>query len=56
MVAVVSHKTRLTMDALAELVANGSTISGAGLTLGLTQSYADQLWQRIKRELGAQAV
>ena len=32
-----------------------ATIVGAARLLGVSQSRADQLWQRIRRELGPQA-
>jgi hypothetical protein len=51
----VSQKTLGLMDQLAELVAEGSSVVGAGRELGLTQSRADQLWQRIKKPMGMQA-
>lgn len=56
MVGRVSEKTVRLMGELAELVAEGDSIVGAGRKLGLKQSYTDQLWQRIRRGLGEQAV
>lgn len=48
---------RLTLtDRLAEHVAEGQTIAGAGWKLGLTVSGANQLWDGICRALGPQAV
>jgi hypothetical protein len=45
------------MDALADLLADGvKSVSEAARRLGMTQSRADQLWQRIRRALGPQAV
>jgi hypothetical protein len=45
------------MDQIADAMANGCpSISEAARRLGLTQSRTDQLWQRIRRDLGAQAV
>lgn len=44
------------MNALADLMADGvATIVGAARLLSVSQSRADQLWQRIRRELGPQA-
>ena len=57
MVARVSSKTIALMDDLAERMANGcASISQVARDMGITQSHADQLWQRIRRALGAQAV
>jgi hypothetical protein len=56
MANVVSQKTRRLMDELAGLIAEGESIIGAGRRMGLKQSYTDQLWQRIRRQLGEQAV
>lgn len=54
---ILSALTMVRMDLLAEEMANGCpTIVEAARRLGLTQSRADQLWQRIRRDLGAQAV
>jgi hypothetical protein len=52
----VSERTVSLMDDLAKLVSEGDSIVGAGRKLGLKQSYTDQLWQRIRRGLGEQAV
>jgi len=51
-----TDKTRQGMDDLAEAMANGApSISAAARELHLTQSRADQLWQKIRAELGSQA-
>lgn len=42
-------------DAMAELVAEGSSVNAAGQQLGLTRGQAVATWRRICRELGAQA-
>lgn len=56
MVARVSKNTLRTMDLLAEHMAEGCpTIAEAARRLGITQSWADNCWQRIKRGLGEQA-
>jgi hypothetical protein len=48
--------TRQLMDDLADLMAEGCpSISEAARRLGLGQSHADQLWQRIRKALGPQA-
>lgn len=44
-----------TRDCLAEMVANGLTISAAAKALGVSQQRASQHWARIKRDLGSQA-
>lgn len=51
------HRTTIEqMNALADLMADGvKTISGAARLLSMQQQRADQLWQRIRRELGPQA-
>ena len=55
-VANVQRTTVEQMNALADLMADGvATIVGAARLLGVSQSRADQLWQRIRRELGPQA-
>ena len=54
--AKVQRTTIEQMDTLADLMAGGvPTIIGAARLLGVSQSRADQLWQRIRRELGPQA-
>lgn len=41
---------------LAELMAEGcASIAGAAREMAITRSWADQLWQRIRSELGEQA-
>lgn len=56
MVAAVSKNTLRTMDFLAEQMAEGCpSIAEAARRLGITQSWADQCWQRIRRGLGDQA-
>jgi hypothetical protein len=52
----VSAETRKRMDQLAERVADGSSIAAAGRAIGLSQTMADKLWQRIRRDIGEQAV
>lgn len=53
---VLSALTLVRMDLLADEMANGCpSIVEAARRLGLTQSRADQLWQRIRRELVVQA-
>ena len=47
---------RIRRDALAELVAEGSTVKAAGQTLGLSREVANNLWRRIRADLGSQAV
>lgn len=44
------------MNRLAELVANGTSISEAGRAMGITKGQAMGLWERIKAGLGAQAL
>lgn len=52
----VTAKASSEADALAALMAEGCpTVSEAARRLNLTQSRADQLWQRIRRDLGQQA-
>ncbi len=48
-------ETVANMDALAEHVADGGSVRGWSKANGFSQSRADQLWQHIKRGLGAQA-
>ena len=43
-------------DLLAELVAEGATITEAGRAMGMAQQRASALWQRIVRQMGEQAV
>ena len=44
------------MDKLAELMADGCpSIIEAAYRMRVTQSWADRLWQRIRRQLGSQA-
>lgn len=53
----VRNKTRQAMDDLAEEMANGSpSISQAARTMRIDQRRANELWQRIRAELGPQAV
>lgn len=53
---VVAPKTVEQMDDMAERMANGCrSVSAVARDMGLTQSRADQLWQRIRRGLGEQA-
>ena len=53
----IASDTRRKMDELAELMGAGCpSIVEASRRMGLTQSRTDQLWQRIKRDLGPQAV
>lgn len=53
----VSPETLAAMNRLADTMAEGCpSISEAARRLGLTQSRTDQLWQRIRRGCGAQAV
>lgn len=55
-VKVQQRTTAEHMNALADLMADGvATIVFAARLLGVSQSRADQLWQRIRRELGPQA-
>lgn len=43
-------------DELAELMASGCpSVAEAARRMVISQSYADQMWQRIKRRLGNQA-
>lgn len=42
-------------NALAELVANGATVTEAGARLGLTRGQTAGAWANIKAGLGAQA-
>ena len=52
----IADATRQAMDDLAEAMAEGApSVSAAARTLRLTQSRADQLWQRVRAELGPQA-
>lgn len=44
------------MDALAELVAEGASISAAGNQLGMSEAQTSSTWRAIVREMGAQAV
>lgn len=50
-----SPKTVAQIDSLAEHVANGGEISDWRRANGLTNSWAAQLWSKIRRDLGAQA-
>ena len=43
------------MDALAELVSAGATVSGAARRLRISHFRADYLWARIVARLGPQA-
>lgn len=53
----ITQKTVDDMAVLAELMATGCpSVSEGARRMGLTQSRGDQLWQRIRRELGEQAV
>ena len=56
MVGVVAAKTRTQMDELADHMADGCpSISEAARRMGMAQNRTDQLWQRIRRDLGEQA-
>lgn len=44
------------MDTLAELVAEGMGPRAAGTSMGLTPGQTANVWDRIKKGLGAQAV
>lgn len=56
MAGKISAETAANMDRLADAMADGCpSISQAARDLGLTQSRADQLWQRIRKGLGEQA-
>lgn len=53
----VRNKTRQAMDDLAEAMANGApSISEVARTMRIDQRRANELWQRIRAELGPQAV
>lgn len=43
------------MDAMAELIAEGMGPRAAGAAIGLTAGQAANVWDRIKKGLGAQA-
>ena len=43
------------MDRLADLVADGATVTSAGRRIGVSAVKADVLWMRIKARLGEQA-
>lgn len=56
MAGKVTQETLAQMDRLADQMADGCpSISEAARRIGLSQSRADQLWQRIRKGLGAQA-
>ena len=56
MARAIEPKTLRQMDRLADLMAEGCpSITEAARQMRLTQSRADQLWQRIRRQLGSQA-
>jgi len=48
-------KGRSNRDALAEIVANGASVSEAGRALGISETTAFKHWKRIKADLGWQA-
>jgi len=50
----VKHNARndARIDAFAELVANGASISQAGQALNLTKGQTSNTWNRIKRDCG----
>lgn len=49
-------KTNEQIDALAQHVADGGTVSAWARESGIPSSWAHQLWGKICRDLGAQAV
>lgn len=49
------HVVRAQMAHLAEHVAEGGSVTGWSRTVGMSQTQADRLWQRIRRSLGRQA-
>lgn len=52
----VAAKAQGQIGVLAELMAEGcASISAAAIEMGISQSRADQLWQRIRADLGEQA-
>ena len=52
-----SPRTDALMDDLAERMANGcASIAQVARDMGIGQARADQVWQRIRRGLGEQAV
>ena len=51
-----SPKTVAQIASLTEHVAEGGSINGWATANSLNQSWASQLWDKIKRDLGAQAV
>ncbi len=49
-------KTKGQIAILAEAMAGGcASVSDAAIKMGITRSWADQLWQRIRTDLGEQA-
>lgn len=51
-----SPTTVAQIAALTEHVADGGSINGWATANGINQSWASQLWDKVKRDLGAQAV
>jgi hypothetical protein len=51
-----SARTAMQIEALAEYVAEGGTPTGWSREAGIDGGRARQLWSRIKREMGAQAI
>ena len=49
------ENARRLMDEVAEFVADGGSIAGAGRKLEISQSYASLLWQQICKGMGMQA-
>lgn len=43
-------------DQLAQLIADGMTVADAGRAMSLTKGQTSNLWNKIKRNLGVQAV
>lgn len=41
---------------LAEMVANGTSVSDAGRVMGLTKGQTSRVWNNIKRTMGRQAI
>lgn len=52
----ISARARKRMDDLAQLVADGLTITQAACALGMTKGEQARSWANIKKALGAQAV
>jgi hypothetical protein len=48
-------KARQRRDSLAQLVADGSTVTGASRALGMSPAVGRKMWQRVCRDLGWQA-